>query len=321
MKLLIQGASSAADIPGIESMPNDLEIVYVPKGESLKSELSGTDIVLAWDFKSREIQDCWDKATDLKWISWCGAGVDTAVFDELRQSDVVLTNGQGIFDRAMSESVLAYMLMVVKDIRTSLDHQSNKVWQYRMNRMLRGGRVLIVGVGSIGRDFARLLNANGLHCSGAGRTARSGDSDFKEIFASDNLTEVISDFDWVISIMPATADTIGLFDEKLFCAMNASAHFMNLGRGSAVIEKDLIAALENEEIAGALLDVFENEPLPESDPLWQTKNLFITPHNSGEYAEFENAMVVLFKNNYERFISGRPLVNVVDKQLGFVRSS
>ena len=150
MKLLIQGATCASEIPGFESLPDDLDIAFAVDGESMERELPDAEIVLAWNFRSRELQQYWQKTNRLKWIHWCGAGVDAAMFDQLRNSDVILSNARGIFDRAMAETVLGYML--------------------------------IVGVGTIGREFARLLNANGVECYGAGCTAREGDEDFKDIF-------------------------------------------------------------------------------------------------------------------------------------------
>ena len=320
MKLLVQGAVSASEVPGIDSLPEQIKIAFAKDGRDLEKELPGAEIILLWDFKNRDLQHYWHNAKDLKWIQWCGAGVDGVLFDELRNSDVILTNARGIFDRQMAETVLGYMLMVTKDFRTTLENQKNKIWQYRMTRMLKGEHALIIGVGSIGREIARVLNAIGMRCCGAGRQARPGDADFEQIYASDNINENVGKFDWVIGIMPSTAGTTGFFDKGFFDAMRSDAHFINIGRGTAVVEPDIIAALENDDIAGAMLDVFCNEPLEPSDPMWETRNLFISPHMSGDYEEFERDMVMMFKNNLEKYLAGQPLTNVVDKKLGFVKS-
>lgn len=318
MKLLIQGAESATTVPGIEKLPDNIDVVFAGDSETVARELPGTEVFLAWNFRDSDLKNHWDKATNLKWIHWGGAGVDAALFDELAQSDVILTNAKGIFDRAMAETALGYMLMVCKDFRLTLDHQQSRTWEYRITRKLQGDRALIVGVGSIGRDIARLLNANGVQCSGAGRSARPGDGEFDEIFESEKLIGVINQFQWVIGIMPSTADTVGFFNANLFTAMNPNAHFISLGRGNAVVESDLIAALENNDIAGAMLDVFENEPLDESDPIWHAKNLFISPHISGDYSGFQEDMVQQFLDNLDRYQASEPMINIVDKQLGFV---
>ena len=320
MKLLVQGAESVADVPGIDSLPGNIETFFAKDGKDLEQELPGSEIMLLWDFKNRDLQELWHKATDLKWIQWCGAGVDGVLFDALRHSDVILTNARGIFDRQMAETVLGYMLMVTKDFQTTLKHQENKTWQYRKTRMLKGESTLIVGVGSIGREIARLLSAVGMQCFGAGRQARAGDEIFKKIYASNNITSVIGQFDWVVGILPSTAETTGFFGKEIFTAMRSDAYFINLGRGSAVVEPDIIDALESETIAGAMLDVFCTEPLEQSDPMWKTKNLFVSPHMSGDYDAFEKDLVLMFKNNLNKYLTGQPMSNIVDKKLGFVRS-
>jgi len=319
MKLLVLGAATASEIPDIDFVPANIEISFARDGKDLEKELPGTDIILLWGSKCAELQQYWHKATDLKWVQWSGAGVDGILFDELRNSDVILSNARGIFDRQMAETVLGYMLMVSKDFITTVEHQKSKTWQYRMTRMLKGDNALIIGVGSIGREFARVLNANGIKCHGAGRQARAGDADFEAIYASENIVEVVGNFDWVIGIMPSTAGTTGFFDKAFFDAMRADAHFINMGRGTAVIEADIIAALENENIAGAMLDVFCTEPLPESDPMWNTRNLFVSPHISGDYNGYDRDTMLIFKNNLERYLAGQPITNLIDKKLGFAK--
>ena len=320
MKLLVQGANSAADVPGIGSLPENIDIAFAKGGDDLERELPKSEILLLWDFKNRDLQRYWNKATNLKWIQWCGAGVDGVLFDELRDSDVALTNARGIFDRQMAETVLGYMLMVTKDFKTTLKYQENKTWKYRKTRKLKGGNVLVVGVGSIGREIARLLNAVGMQCSGVGRQARAGDADFKEIIASDHVTTAVGQYDWVVGILPSTTGTTGFFNKEFFAAMRSDAYFINLGRGTAVVEPDIIDALNSDAIAGAMLDVFATEPLENTDPIWETKNLFISPHMSGDYDGFERDLVLLFKKNLENYMSGKPLFNIVDKKLGFIKS-
>ena len=320
MKLLVLGAASASELPDFDFVPDNFDIVFSKDGNDLEQKLPGTEIILLWGSNNPALQQHWGKASGLKWLQWSGAGVDGILFDELRNSDVILSNARGIFDRQMAETVLGYMLMVSKDFTTTLELQKSKTWQYRMTRMLKGESALIIGVGSIGREFARVLNANGIKCHGAGRQARAGDADFEDISASENISEIVGNFDWVIGIMPSTANTTGFFDKAFFDAMHTNAHFINMGRGTAVVETDIIAALENDDIAGAMLDVFCTEPLPQTDPMWNTKNLFISPHMSGDYDRFEQDTIAIFKDNFEKYLNGQPMNNVVDKKLGFVKS-
>jgi phosphoglycerate dehydrogenase-like enzyme len=121
--------------------------------------------------------------------------------------------------------------------------------------------------------------------------------------------------------MPSTEATTGFFNADFFSAMSRSARFVNIGRGTAVVEEDLVRALEQELIAGAMLDVFATEPLDQDDPMWSAPNLFVSPHISGDYCGFERDLVELFKMNLQRYLAGEQLYNLVDKKLGFVDSN
>lgn len=319
-KLLINGASGPDEIPGFSSNVNGLEVDFAPDGETLRSKIAGTRVLLGWNFTGRDLRAAWPNADALEWIHWCGAGVDAALFPELRESDVTLTNARGIFDRPMAEHVLGVMLTETKDLRRSLDLQRARTWKYRQTGLLKGQRVVIVGVGSIGREVARLLGAAGLEVSGVGRTARSGDPDFGTIHSADDLGSVLPDADWVVGILPGTPDTRHYYDAQFFGAMKSDARFINIGRGMSVDEDALLDALRTGTIAGAALDVFETEPLDEDHPFWTLPNMLITPHNSGDYRDFETDIAGQFYDNLRRFRDGEPLVNQVDKQLGFVPS-
>lgn len=321
MNLLIQGAGNAEQIPGLEPLPAGVSAGYAPDERALKDALPDTEVLLSWDFRDKELQTLWHCAANLKWVHWCGAGVDAALFDGMASSNVILTNARGIFDRAMAETVLGYMIAEAKDFETTREHQRQRVWEYRQTRQLKGDSALVVGVGSIGREIARMLKAMGLSVSGAGRSERRLDPDFDMIYASSDIRGVLRDFDWVIGIMPSTEATTGFFNADFFSAMSRSARFVNIGRGTAVVEEDLVRALEQELIAGAMLDVFTTEPLDQDDPMWSAPNLFVSPHISGDYCGFERDLVELFKMNLQRYLAGEQLYNLVDKKLGFVNSN
>jgi len=218
----------------------------------------------------------------------------------------------------MAETVLGYMIFEAKDFGTSIRHQQVRKWEYRMSHQLAGDRVLVVGVGSIGREIASVLRAFGLRVSGAGRSERIRHPDFDMVYASSDLGKVLDQFDWVVGVMPSTPETTDFFDSEFFAGMKPSARFINVGRGSSVVEDDLQKALESGQISGAFLDVFKQEPLPEDSGLWALDNLFISPHISGDYIGFDSEMVRRFKRNLDRYLDGEVLINVVDKALGFV---
>jgi phosphoglycerate dehydrogenase-like enzyme len=315
--IAIQGAAGAGDVPGIDRLADQAELRFAATVDELRHALVGAEIMLGWDFSAGGLDQAWDAAGDLRWVHWAGAGVDAMMFPELVASDVVLTNSRGVFDLAMAEYVLGFVLNFAKKFPESQALQGECSWRHRLTQRIAGASVLVVGTGSIGREIARLLGSAGMVVSGVGRTARAGDDDFVAIHGSADLDSALAAADYVVAIPPLTAQTAGMFGAAQFAAMKPTARFINMGRGQLVDEAALIAALELGEIAGAALDVFETEPLPEASPLWALPNVIVSPHMSGDYEEHYGDVVGLFMANFERYQAGQPLVNVVDKVLGF----
>ncbi|MBU8577321.1 D-2-hydroxyacid dehydrogenase [Brevibacterium luteolum] len=287
------------------------------EADELATALPGTEVLLMWDFFSPALADAFDAADRLRWIHAASAGVDSLMFDQLRASKVTVTNARGTFDRPIAEFVLAFMLHFAKDFPTSLAHQRQRIWQHRESRDLAGSRAMVVGTGSIGRAIATTLRALGVQVTGAGSRARGGDPDFGEIIASTDLAEYVAGVDWLINIAPLTEQTTGLIDAAVLQALPASAHLINVGRGASVVTDDLIAALESGQIAGAGLDVVDPEPLPEDSPLWQMRNVVITPHMSGDSAGWSDRLAEQFMANWDRYRAGEQLFNIVDKAKGY----
>lgn len=286
----------------------------------LGEAVGGARVLLLWDFFSSAVHDVWGAAGDLEWIHVPAAGVDKLLFDELADSDVVVTNARGVFDRPIAEFVLASILARAKLVHESFELQQQRTWRHRETRLVQGERAMIVGAGGIGRAIARLLSAAGLHVTGAGRTARDGDPDFGEVVASAELAEHVSDVDHLVVAAPLTEQTRGLVDGPVLAALPSSAHVINVGRGPSVDEEALIAALRSGEIAAASLDAFDTEPLPPDHPLWTTPGVVISAHMSGDVHGWRDTLARQFVANAERWLAGEPLHNVVDKQLGFVPS-
>ena len=284
----------------------------------LPRAIEGADALFLWDFFSTAVRDVWDRADRLRWIHVAAAGVDKLLFDELTASPVTVTNARGVFDRPMAEFVLMSILAHAKDAHRSHDLQLSRAWQHRETAKVAGGTALVVGTGAIGRETARLLRAVGLHVLGAGRTARDGDPDFGSVVASSDLTDHVGWADYLVIVAPLTDQTRGLVNAGVFRAMKPTAYLVNVGRGPCVVEADLLAALGEGQIAGAALDVFETEPLPPDHPLWSARGVTVSPHLSGDVVGWLDTLARQFVANAERFLDGQPLVNVVDKQLGFV---
>lgn len=292
--------------------------VRFTEADGLADAMDGADVVFAYDFLSTALADAWHAAGSVQWVHIAAAGVDPLMTPEVRESDVVITNSRGVFDDAIAEYVLGQVLSFAKDLPRSLRLQDEATWEHRESERVAGTRALVVGTGPIGRAVARLLRAAGLEVSGSGRRERTGDPDFGDVSATEDLHEALGRADWVVAIAPLTDQTSGMFDADAFAAMQSHARFINVGRGELVRTDDLVTALRSEQIAGAALDVVDPEPLPQDHALWSLPDVMITPHNSGDFVGWRDALVDLFAENFVRWVDDRPLENVVDTSLGYV---
>jgi phosphoglycerate dehydrogenase-like enzyme len=287
----------------------------------LGDALAGAQVLFLWDFFSPAVAEVWPRCGELEWIHVAAAGVDTLLFPELRDSDLIVTNARGIFDRPIAEFVLASVLAQAKLLHESRDHQRARRWLHQETRSLTGATALVVGTGAIGREIARLLRAAGMEVRGAGRKPATADPDFGAVVSSADLPGQAGWADYVVNAAPLTDATRGLFNARVFAAMKPTAHFVNVGRGASVVEADLLAALDAAELAGASLDVFETEPLPPDSPMWDSPRLVVSAHMSGDVVGWRDALADQFVDNALRWLDGQPLRNVVDKQLGYVRET
>lgn len=286
--------------------------------DGLAAAVRGAQALLLWDFFSRAVRDVWSQADRLEWIHITAAGVDTLLFDELRDSDVVVTNARGVFDRPLAEYVLGAVIAFAKDSLTSYDLQRRHEWRHRETRSITGATALVVGTGGIGREIARLLAAAGLVVRGAGRRAVANDPDFGEIVESADLAAEVGWCDHLIMAAPLTPATRGLVDAEVLAAMKPDAHLVNIARGPMVDESALLDAVTQRRIGGATLDVFQTEPLPPDHPLWDAPNVTITAHMSADVVGWRETLAAQFATNVRRWLAGEPLLNVVDKELGYV---
>lgn len=304
----------------------------------LREAVRGAKALLLWDYFSTAVREVWDDAGTLEWIHVTAAGVDTLLFDGLRDSDVVVTNAHGVFDRPIAEYVLGAVIAHAKDSRTSFELQGRHEWRHRETRSVRGAKALVVGTGGIGREIARLLKAVDVEVRGAGRVARKAaegeparaaprpgsaelgaDPDFGEVVASSNLADELADVDYLVLAAPLTPATRGLVDETVLAALKPGAHLINIARGPIVDEPALLKALQDRRIT-ATLDVFDREPLPPEHPLWDTPGATITAHMSGDVHGWRETLADQFAANLHRWLAGEPLLNVVDKKLGYIPS-
>ncbi|MGP4023253.1 D-2-hydroxyacid dehydrogenase [Actinomadura sp. 3N407] len=309
------------DVPprGMADVERRARVRYVREPE-LAEALPAADVLFMWDFLSDALAGAWPRTGGPDWVHIASAGVDRLLFPGLVDSDAVVTNSRGVFDEPIAEYVLGLVLTFAKDVHTTVRLQGERRWRHRETERITGARALVVGTGPIGRAIARHLSAAGLAVSGAGRTARDADPDFGLVHPVEGLDEALAGADYVVLAAPLTPQTRGMIDAAALDRMRPSARLINVGRGQLVAEADLVAALRAGRIAGAALDVFEDEPLPASSPLWDMPNVVVSPHMSGDVIGWRDELVRLFAGNLDRYLSGRPLHNVVDKRLGYVGS-
>jgi phosphoglycerate dehydrogenase-like enzyme len=280
-------------------------------------DIHDADALFIWNPRSSFVRDNWPEFRRLRWVHTATAGVEYVLFPELINSDVVVTNSRFIFDGALAEYVIGLMLALGKGFQNTFAQQAEHRWDPRETDTLHGKVVVLVGVGPIARRTAQLARAFGMVVRGVGRTARTGDADFGDIESPERLHALFVEADYAIVILPNTRLTAGLVDAAAIAALKPTARLINVGRAATLDQDALVRALRVGRLAGAALDVFAREPLPPDDPLWDVPNLLISPHMSGDFRGWKSKIVELFERNLDNWLSGEPLLNVVDKHLGY----
>lgn len=310
--VLVLVAPGDDTLPGLEALPSEVRVRTVSAESELRDALTDTDVLLVTDFRTGLLERCWPQQHRIKWVHTASAGVDALMFPALVASDVQVSNARGVFDRGIAEYVLGTVLMFAKDTLGNVSLQRQHRWQHRDTELITGKHALIVGAGSIGGEVAKLLSAVGLKVTGTARSSRD-DPRFDSVVSNDQLLDLLPQADFVVITAPLTDDTQGLFDRRAFRAMSPHARLMNVGRGAIVVTDDLVAALQKGEIAGAALDVFEQEPLPQDHPLWDMPNVMISAHMAGDFIGWQQALGEQFVANFNRWQKGEALFNQVKK--------
>jgi phosphoglycerate dehydrogenase-like enzyme len=319
VRVLILGATDAEPPPGLPETQTGASYRFAEDAAGLATALPETDVIFHWTDRTELLRAAWPTAGRLRWIHAAGVGVDWALFPELIESGVALTNCRGVFDESMPEYALTLLLALAKELPATIDDQRARKWRHRPLSSVRGRRATVVGAGSIGRATTRLLRAVGMDVAVVARTARD-DPELGQIHASTDLVALAPVTDALVLVTPLTDDSRGLVDRSVLAALPLGAWLVNIGRGAVVDETALIEALGSGHLGGAALDVFETEPLPEDNPLWTMSNVIASPHIGGDVPGWLEWFSRSFLDELERFIAGKPFKNVVDKRLGYVPS-
>lgn len=304
--------------PKLDRLSGRAQVIFADE-KTLIDQLPGADVLLAWDFTSDAIRDAWSTGGPRPgWVHTASAGVDRLLCPGLIEDETVVTNARGVFEQPIAEYVAGLVIAMAKDFYGSWELQRQRRWRHRETLRVAGSRAVVVGSGPIGRAIGRTLLALGVKVDLVGRRERPGDPEFGLVHASDALHGLLGEADWVVCAAPLTDATRGLFDREAFRRMKEAARFINVGRGPMVVERDLVDALRGWGIAAAALDVFQQEPLDDTSPLWDVPHLIVSPHMSGDTLGWRDALAEQFMDNFDRWAAGEPLQNVVDKRLGYV---
>lgn len=264
---------------------------------------------------SRQFFSAVRKAPGLQWMHVFNAGVDHPVYAEMLARGVRLTTSSGSAAEPIAHTAITALLMLARNFPRWLEGQRQRTWNPMrvpdVPRDLKGQRLLILGVGQIGNEIARLAHVLGLHVTGVRRSGKTDADHVDELHPPAQLATLLPATDWLVIACPLTAKTRGMIDAGLIAKLPRGARVINIARGEIIDEAALVAALQSGHLGGAWLDVFEKEPLPPESPLWDLPNVFVTPHNSAAASGNEQRVNAIFFDNLKRWHRGEALVNEV----------
>lgn len=301
MKLLLTGAFkySSSQIECLKNMGFDITFIQDER-VMIDSDVSDIDAVIC---NGLFLYTPIENFKNLKFVQLTSAGLNRVPLDYINQYNIKLCNARGVYSAPMAEFALCGVLDLYKKLRFFYENQKNHKWEkYRGLQELSGKNVLIIGAGDIGGAVAKRFKAFDTNVTGIDPYRKSSEA-FDAIYSTENLDEQLTLADIVVLTLPLTDDNEGFFDGKKFALMKSTAVFVNIARGKLVNHNDLIDVLGNNQIAGAVLDVFDKEPLNDKSPLWDMNHVILTPHNSFEGEMNNKRMFDLIKKNLEGFLN------------------
>jgi phosphoglycerate dehydrogenase-like enzyme len=302
-------------VPGVRVVHMSREGLVHEDGEGA---LASARVLLRGGIPSGVLDHVVNHAPRLEWIHSFSAGIDRVATPVVRERELTVTNARGVFSRPIAEYVVMMCLAIARRLPQLMDLQRERTWQPLRGRELASLTVGIVGYGSIGSEIARMLEPFEARIIATRRHPEREEAPANvRILRHDHLDELLHDSDIVVVATPLTDETAGMIGAPQLQQMRQDAWLINIARGRLLDELALRRALESGAIAGAVLDVFNEEPLPEDSLLYSTPNLVLTPHTSWASDRVAGRSIDLFVENLRRFASGLPLENVVDLEVGY----
>ncbi|HSU78798.1 MAG TPA: D-2-hydroxyacid dehydrogenase [Candidatus Angelobacter sp.] len=298
-----------------QSFP-EVSFEYYKSMKDAEHALDQAEVLITYgeDLTETEI----NKSTQLKWIMVISAGLEKMPLKLIKEKDIIVTNARGIHRVPMAEYTFTMLLHVAKNAKMWLENQSKAIWDRRIKmEELHDQTLALIGPGAIGSEIARLAKAFGMTTIGVNTKGTPVDY-IDVIYKIDDLLQAVQNAKYVVSILPETADTYKILDSKFFEAMRNDAVFVNIGRGKTVDQSSMLIALQNNQIQHAVLDVFEEEPLPNDHPFWKMDNVTVSPHFSSVTEGYQPRALEIFKKNLSNYIKGsNDWINLIDLDRGY----
>jgi glyoxylate/hydroxypyruvate reductase A len=291
---------------------DSLEIHSLKRDQELPDDLAErADVLVGW-----EPGPYLKHARRLRWVQAMTAGVESWLEDADVRGDITLTCARGSHRLSMPENILGALFHIAKPYMPIALDQRESRWTRRMCGTLAGKTLAILGLGAVGQELARKACGLDMRVIGTKRTTEPV-AHVQKVYAPQDTGEVLAASDFVVLLLPATPDTESFMNSDRLSAMKPTAWLLNFARGAVINDDDLIAAVQSKKIAGAVLDVFREEPLPATHPFWKTEGILVLPHIGGGHPERSAAVAEIFAENARRFLAGEPLDALVDRARGY----
>jgi len=298
----------------------DHQFVQLPNYDRAPEEIVDTDVFIGWSLRPQQLL----AAKKLRWIHSPAAAVHQLMYPELIRSNVILTNSTGIHGPVVAEHAITVLLALAKRLPQAMHYQAKRAWSQDQlwnerprPREVSDSTVVVIGMGGIGREFAARARALGMKVLAVRENPAKGTDGANAVFSPAELDAVLPEADYVLLCTPVTPATTAIINAARLQKMKPDSYLINVGRGPLVDEPALLQALRDRRIAGAALDVFNEEPLPPDSPFWSLDNLLITPHTAAVTERLWERHYKLIVENMKRFLAGQPLLNQVDKGRGY----
>jgi phosphoglycerate dehydrogenase-like enzyme len=320
LSILVLAAPDEPQLSMLDDLRETASVVIGNSAQAFENAAATADGIFNWSGSLSLIRDVFLMSPSVRWIHSRSAGLERTLFPELIASDVIMTNGSGVFSPSLGEFALAAILYFAKDFRRMIRNQMAARWEPFDILPISGQTVGIVGYGDIGRAVASRVRAMGMNVLAVKRhapTHNNPDPFAERIYSPDQRLAMLPQCDYVVVAAPLNAETVGLINEAEFATMKPSAVAINVGRGPVIDERAMVNALSQNKIKGAALDVFDEEPLPANHPFYQLENVLLSPHCADHTPDWLDNAMRFFVAQFEKFRRGEPLLNVVDKKLGY----